>query len=381
MEENTENLDTVNNVSIENAEVTKPIVEKTSDGYKVDFLKKQTTTNEEEQSLQHSNKEQQVQTSQGEDDGAEEKVLEEITVNDTVVDSVVDTVTKQDVVAESKQSNIELPDNIQKVVDFMNETGGTLEDYVRLNADYSNVDEQTLLREYYKQTKSNLTSEEIDFLIEDNFTYDEELDDDREVRRRKLAYKEAISEAKKFLGDLKSKYYDEVKLSSKLTPEQREAVEFYNQYKEQVKSGEELSSRQKEHFNKVTSELFNDQFKGFEFKVGEKNYRFNVKDVKATMDKQSDVLNVFKPYIKDNVLSDAKGYHKALFAASNPDALANHFYEQGRADALREATANAKNINIDGRKSDPGVINANGVKVKVIDGDNSSKLKIKLKNY
>lgn len=263
----------------------------------------------------------------------------------------------------------------------MKETGGSLEDYVRLNADYSNVNEESLLREYYKQTKSHLSEEEVNFFIEDNFSYDEELDDERDVRRKKLAYKEAVTEAKKFLNTMKEKYYDEVKLTSRLTPEQKEAVEFYNTYKKQLESGQELSSRQKEHFEKVTNEFFGNEFKGFEFKVGDKTYRYNVKDVNTVKQSQSDLLNVFGGYIKDNVLSDAKGYHKALFAASNPDALAAHFYEQGKADAIREATMQAKNINIDGRKTDPGIINTGNVKVKVVDGESSSKLKIKLKNY
>jgi hypothetical protein len=263
----------------------------------------------------------------------------------------------------------------------MNETGGTLDDYVRLNADYSNVDGDTLLREYYKQTKSHLSDEEINFLIEDKFSFDEEFDEDRDIRRKKLARKEAVADAQKFLNSLKEKYYEEVKLGSKLSPEQKEAVEFYNQYNEQTKNSEELMSRQKEHFDKVTNGLFNEQFKGFEFKVGEKKYRYNVKDVDSVKQTQSDLLNVFSEYIKDNMLSDAKGYHKALFAASNPDGLANHFYEQGKADAIRQMTSEAKNINVDGRKSDTGVINANGTKVRVVDGENSSKLKIKLKNY
>jgi len=378
-EENTEVVENTEPTQVEQVDVQEvepnKVTTKTEDGYKIDLAK---INNEENVRIkEEANNEENTEKEEA-NEGEDQKVLEEIT--DEVVE-LVEEVTKEAVVKEIQENSIDLPENIQKVVEFMNETGGTLDDYVRLNADYSNVDGDSLLREYYKQTKSHLSNEEIDFLIEDKFSFDEEFDEERDVRRKKLAHKEAVSEAQGFLNSLKDKYYDEVKLGSKLSPEQKEAVEFYNQHQEQVKSGKELSSRQKEHFDNVTNNLFNEQFKGFEFEVGEKKYRYNVKDVDSVKQTQSDLLNVFSEYIKDNVLADAKGYHKALFAASNPDGLANHFYEQGKADAVRQMTSEAKNINVNGRKSDPGVINANGTKVRVMDGDNSSKLKIKLKNY
>ena len=384
-EENTEVVENTEPTQAEQVDVQEvepnQVTTKTEDGYKIDLTK---INNEENVRSEKETNEENTDKSESNEENTEaedQKVLEEIT--DEVVEPVEE-VTKEAVVKEIQEvqeNSIDLPENIQKVVEFMNETGGTLDDYVRLNADYSSVDGDSLLREYYKQTKSHLTNEEINFLIEDKFSFDEELDEERDVRRKKLAHKEAVSEAQGFLNSLKDKYYDEVKLGSKLSPEQKEAVEFYNQHQEQVKSGKELSSRQKEHFDNVTNNLFNEQFKGFEFEVGEKKYRYNVKDVDSVKQTQGDLLNVFSEYIKDNVLADAKGYHKALFAASNPDGLANHFYEQGKADAVRQMTSEAKNINVNGRKSDPGVINANGTKVRVMDGDNSSKLKIKLKNY
>ena len=274
-----------------------------------------------------------------------------------------------------------LPENIQKVVDFMAETGGTLEDYVRLNTDYSNIDDKSLLKEYYKQTRPHLDNEEVDFLIEDSFAFDEDIDDDRDIKRKKLAYKEEINKAKSFLNDLKSKYYDEVKLTSRLAPEQKEAIEFYNQYK---KEQSELSVQQQkasEHFTKQTESLFNQDFKGFDFQVGENKYRFKVNDVQQTKQAQSDILNVFGTFLdENNTLKDPQGYHKALFAARNADKIANHFYEQGKADALRQLEAESKNINMDPRKTNQGFVDANGIRIKAVSGDNSSKLRVKIKN-
>ena len=279
-----------------------------------------------------------------------------------------------------EKEEVIIPEGLDKVVEFMNETGGTLEDYVRINADYSNVDDNTLLREYYRQTKSHLDNDEINFLIEDSFSFDEDVDEDRDIKRKKLAYKEEISKARQHLNSLKDKYYNEVKSSVKLTEEQRQAVDFYNEYNKQQDELTALQQKQAEHFTNQTNNVFNDEFKGFDFKVGENKYRFKVNDVQQTKEVQSDIINSFKMFLDDNnMLQDAQGYHKALFAARNADTIANHFYEQGRADALKQLDAESKNISMDPRKTSSGVVEAGGVKVKAISGDDSSKLRFKIR--
>jgi hypothetical protein len=316
-------------------------------------------------------------------------------VNSPIVEEVIeDEQTSNDeapVVAEQKESEVEqveetkeeinLPENIQDLVKFMNDTGGTIEDYARLNADYSNVDNNTLLVEYYKQTKPHLSYDEISFLIEDNFSVDEDIDEERDVKRKKLALKEEVANAKNFLAGLKDQYYKEVKLGSKLLPEQQKAIEFFNRYNEEQKSADELLAKQTSHFKNETDKVFNNEFKGFNFKVGDKKYRFNIKDVNKTRESQN-LSNVFDKYVdQNNLLTNAGDFHKALFAASNPDAIANHFYEQGKSDAIKQMTAEAKNINMDPRKTADGYVEAGGVKVRAVTGDNNSGLKLKLKNY
>ena len=316
----------------------------------------------------------------------EEPVLELIKEETDELRMQTQDVQKEDVVQEEApvvqeaKEEVVLPENIQKVVDFMKETGGSLEDYVRLNADYSNVDEQTLLREYYKQTKSHLDNEEINFLLEDKFSYDEEIDDNRDIKRKKLAYKEEVNQAKKFLNSLKDKYYDEVKLNSNLTPDQQQAIEFYNTYNKQQEELGAVQQKQSEQFTNLTNKVFNEEFKGFDFKVGENKYRFKVNDVQQTKQVQSDIVESFRTFLdENNMLKDAQGYHKALFAARNADTLANHFYEQGKADALRQLEAESKNINMDPRKTSTGVIETSGVKVRAVSGEDSSKLRFKIK--
>jgi len=216
--------------------------------------------------------------------------------------------------------------------------------------------------------------------MEDNFSYDEEVDEDRDIRRKKLALKEEVAKAKNFLTDLKDTYYKEVKLGSKLAPEQQKAIDFFNRYTEEQKQADELLQKQTSHFEQETNKVFNDTFKGFNFKVGDKKYRFNVKDVNKV--KSQNLSNVFDKYVNEsNLLNNAADFHKSLFVASNPDAIANHFYEQGKADAVKQMTAEAKNINMDPRKTASGYVEADGMKVKVISGDNNSGLKLKLKNY
>ena len=309
----------------------------------------------------------------------EPAVLEEIT--DEEVEEKVEEVKEEieEAVAEAKKTGEPLPENIQKLMDFMKETGGDLEDYVRLNQDYSKFDDMSLLREYYKQTKSHLNDDEISFLMEDSFSYDEEEDDDREIKRKKLALKEQVANAKSHLDGQKSKYYEEIKAGSKLTTEQQKAVDFFNRYNKESEETKKVAEAQKSNFLNKTNNVFNDKFKGFEYSVGDKKYRFNVKNSSEVKEAQSDINNFVKKFLNEkNEMSDAKGYHKSLFTAMNADAIANHFYEQGKADAMKDSVTKAKNVNMDPRQSHK-TIEGGGLKFKVL-GDDSSDFKFKIKN-
>ena len=276
-------------------------------------------------------------------------------------------------IVEAKETGKALPENLQKVVDFMEETGGSLEDYVRLNQDYSGYDDMTVLREYYKQTKSHLAADEVDFLIEEQFKIDEEVDEERDIKRKKIALKEQVASAKAPLDRQKSKYYEEIKAGSKLTSEQQKAIDFFNRYNKQEEENKKVANSRTSTFVNKTNQVFNDKFKGFEYKVGDKRYRFNVKNADEVKKTQSDLTNFTKKFLdKNNMMSDAMGYHKSLFTAMNSDAIANHFYEQGKADALKESIAKSKNVNMDPRQSMPANDNTSGPKYRVVDDSTSS---------
>jgi hypothetical protein len=319
----------------------------------------------------------------------EETVVEQepIQAPDSLIEEITDEVIeKTEVLTEQIEQaiveqdlGVELPENIQKVVDFINDTNGTLEDYVKLNQDYSKLNEGQLLREYYEHTKPHLEREDIDFLMEDNFQYDEDIDEERDVRRKKLAKREELAKAKNHLDGLKSKYYDEIKGGSKLAPEQQKAVEFFNRYNEENKEATKIAESQTSTFKQKTETLFSDDFKGFDFNVGEKKFRFKVNNVDQVKDSQGDINNFVKKFLNNkNEMSDATGYHKSLFAAMNPDQIANHFYEQGKADAIKSSVKKSKNIDMSPRGAHENVAASNGWSVKSISGGhNSSKLRIK----
>jgi len=309
----------------------------------------------------------------------ETPVLEEITQEEEVtVEATTEEV--EEAIAEAEATGQPLPENIQKLMDFMEDTGGDLSDYVKLNQDYSKLEDQDLLYEYYKQTKPHLNTEEINFLMEDQFSFDEDTDEDRDIRRKKLALKEQVANAKSHLDGQKSKYYNEIKAGSKLTGEQQKAVDFFNRYNTESEEMEKATKHSQSVFTQKTNEVFNDKFKGFEYNVGEKKFRFNVKDTVKLKETQGDINNFIRKFLtKDNVMEDAQGYHKGLFTAMNPDQVANHFYEQGKADALKASIAKSKNVSMDPRQAHQENANTSGFRVRTLDNDQSD-FKFKIKN-
>ncbi len=333
--------------------------------------------------------EQEVQVAETKEVVEENKVIEEVVdqqeqktqaKQQEVIEEVEEVV--EEAVKESQATSKPLPENIQKLIDFMDETGGDIQDYANLNRDISKMDNSDVLDEYYRATKSHLTAEERGFLLEETFGYDEEEDDPKDIKRKKIALKEQVAEARAYLDGQKSKYYKEIKAGSRLTDEQQKAVDFFNRYNKENQEQTKLSEASKKIFLDKTNNLFNDKFKGFEYNVGDKKYRFNVKDVNKVKETQTDINNFVNKFVgKDGTsLEDAAGYHKSLFTAMNADAIAKHFYEQGKADAIKDRVAKDKNINLEPRKTF-GETNVGGVKYRVLgNSSNDFKFKINKKN-
>ena len=272
----------------------------------------------------------------------------------------------------------QLPENVEKLVTFMEDTGGTVEDYVRLNADYSNVDEKALLKEYYKKNKPHLDSDDINLILED-YEWDEDIHEEKEIRKKKLAFKEEVAKARTYLDDLKVKYYDEIKLRPGVTQEQQKAMDFFNRYNKQQEHAEQLHTE----FKKRTKELFDENFKGFDFEVGGKKYKYNIQNRDAVAENQSNIENLIGKFLDaDGNVVDPSGYHKAMYAASNVDKIATHFYEQGKADAVKDVVNKSKNLSdVKARQGNTGEVFIGGMKVKSISGADSTKLKIKTRKF
>ena len=285
---------------------------------------------------------------------------------------------KQPEVKPVEQPAVDLPENVEKLVSFMKETGGTVEDYVRLNADYSNVDEKALLKEYYKKNKPHLDAEDVDLILED-FTWDADVDEERDIRKKKLAFKEEVAKARTYLDNLKDKYYDEIKLRPGVTQEQQKAMDFFNRYNKQQEQAEQLHTQ----FKQSTQQLFSDQFKGFDFEVGGKKYKYNIQNRDAVAENQSNINNLIGKFLDaDGSVVDPAGYHKAMYAAENVDRIATHFYEQGKADAVKDVVNKSKNLSdVKARQGNTGEVFIGGMKVKSISGADSTKLKIKTRKF
>ena len=311
------------------------------------------------------------------EEGKEEVVImHEVTNEEVAAASQVLVTEVEEAIQTAQATGKALPENVEKLVSFMEETGGTVEDYVRLNADYTSINSEALLKEYYKKSRPHLDAEEIEFLMEDRFSYDEDEDDERDIRKKKLAFKEEVAKARTFLEELKGKYYDEIKLRPGVTQDQQKAMDFFNRYNEQ----QEVVETQHSKFKSDTKTFFTQEFKGFDFKVGDKNFRYGIQNPEVVADKQSNITNLIKRFLNDKgEVTDLAGYHKTMYAAENPDTLANHFYEQGKADAIKEIVAKSNNITTAPRQTSTGEIFVNGFKVKAINGVDSTKLKIKSK--
>jgi hypothetical protein len=282
----------------------------------------------------------------------------------------------KEAIRDEKVTGKPLPENIEKLVSFMEETGGTIEDYARLNRDYSKIDDTSLLREYYKNTKPHLDQEEINFIMEDSFSFDEDVDEERDIKKKKLAFKEEIAKAKNFLEETKSKYYDEIKLRPGVTQDQQKALDFFNRYNKE----QQIADQRHKTFQSKTNEFFTNNFEGFEFNVGEKKFRYNVGNASDVAEKQSNLNTFVKKFLNnEGEVVDTVGYHKAIYAAENADTIANHFYEQGKADAVKDMMAKSKNITDQARPQANGDMFINGLKVKAVTGADSSKLKFKIK--
>tara|TARA_R100000388_G_scaffold11055_2_gene9255 strand:- start:141 stop:1313 length:1173 start_codon:yes stop_codon:yes gene_type:complete len=387
MEEN-ENVEEVQNTESTEEQVEQPqeeiVEEESAVSYKDDgtIVLDMNKINELENAVQEQDTNE---VSVRDESGASEEIREENVeaTNEEVAEQSIQQEVSNTVEAANEalnkveQTGQALPENIQKLVDFVNDTGGSVEDYVRLNRNYEEMDNQTALHEYYERTKPHLSREEVDFLMEDQFSYDEEVDDEKDIKRKKLALKEQVAEAKAYLDGQKSKYYDEIKATPVVNDEYQKAMDFFNRYNEEAEQNQRITEERSKYFEEKTNEVFNDKFEGFEYNVGDQRFRVNVRDAAKIRDVQSDLNNFIESHLDETgKIKNASDYHRSIYTAMNPDVIARHFYEQGQADALKQSVAQSKNIDMTPRSAH-GEVEAGGIKVRALDIDTSPSFKFK----
>ena len=301
-----------------------------------------------------------------------EQVVEEQPEKEVVQETVQETIQQKD----QPEKEIEYPEDIQKLISFMEETNGTLEDYVNLNKDYSNSKPTDLVYEYYRKTKPHLDESDISFMVQNKFGYDEEVAEDQEIKAKQLAFKEEVYNAQKYFESSKKEYYADLKLRKQndIPEEYEKAFEYYKQQQ----SEKDDWTKQQEVFLEKTEKVFNDDFKGFDFQVEDKKFRFKIDNKQKVKEYQSDLKNFINEFVnEDGTLGDASSYHKALFAGRNADKIASHFYEQGRADAIKSQVKESKNIDMSPRTDNSVITTDSGDKIRVVSGNSSDKLRIK----
>ncbi len=280
-----------------------------------------------------------------------------------------------------QEKNSPLPDEVSKYLDFKKETGRGFEDFIKANKSYDNLEDDQILKEYYSLTESDLDSEDIEYLMEDKFGYDEEVDDDRDIKKKNISKKRELAIAKKYLSKLSETYKTPLESSGgSYSEEQLKEINAYKEYVQKAQTEAESNKRKSEYFQKKTDEVFNSEFKGFEFKVGDKNVIYSSGDANEIKSKQVNVQSFINQYIgEDGLVNDAQGWHKALNAAMNPDKLAQYFYEQGKADAIGDVSKKSKNINMNLRQT-PQSSPQKGFQARAVSTDSGRGLRIRSKN-
>jgi hypothetical protein len=285
--------------------------------------------------------------------------------------------TSVDQLFEQREKNEELPEDVKGYFDYKKSTGRGIEDYVKLNRDFSSMDEDQLLSEYLLASGEATDSEDVEVLMDD-YSYDEDLDEERDIKKTKLAKKKAIAKAKNFFEEQKEMYKQPLESSTVgVSDEQMQEIEEYKRYLAEADTAQEEIKRKREWFTEKTDQVFQD-FKGFDFKIGEDTFTFKPGETDRIKEQQMDYQGFVRKFIdKDTgMLSDAAGYHRALAVAMNPNKFASFFYEQGKSDATESVTRRMKNVDMTERKA-PQVSNRkDGLQIKSISTPSSTGLKI-----
>ena len=325
--------------------------------------------------VQHANEEEDTNTVKAE-------VPNEVLTDDSVLSYIKDRYDKDvnnlNDLFDERESNDALPEDVNAFLKFKKETGRGIEDFVAVNKDYDKANPDDLLYDYWKQTKPHLDNEDIDFELDSKFGFDEEVDEEDEVRRRKIAKKEELVKAKEYFGKQKEQYQMPLESRAEGVPDaDREGYEAYRKYVEESKGLQDVSEKKRKIFEEETGKVFNKDFEGFKFAVEGKDLLYKPAEADKLRDSQSDINNFITSHLDDEgVIKDAAAYHRSIAVATNPESFAKFFYEQGKSDAVDDYSKESKNIDMNVRSA-PEALSKGGFKVTALSEDHGNRLRIK----
>jgi hypothetical protein len=291
-------------------------------------------------------------------------------------------ITSLDDLVQERQQAEELPEDVSAFLKYKKETGRGIEDFMKLNVDYNAMDEDTLLYQYAKEQNPGLDPEEIKFELDTKFSYDEDFDDEKQVKKTKLERKKELNKAREYFNNLKEQYKVPLESREAFVPQdEKESYESYKQYKQAAASEQEELQRRSKVFAEKTNELFSDKFEGFKFNIDEnKAVTFKPAEAKVLLQEQSNVNNFLSKFIgEDGVLKDAEQFHRAIAIASNPDKFAKFFYEKGMTEAVETVSKESKNIDMTRQATQIAKKTDGTFQVKAIEPSYGNRLVIKQK--
>jgi len=325
--------------------------------------------------VQHANEEEETNTIKA-------VVPNEVLTDDSVLSYIKDRYDKDvnnlNDLFDERESNDALPEDVSAFLKFKKETGRGIEDFVAVNKDYDKANPDDLLYDYWKQTKPHLDNEDIDFELDSKFGFDEEVDEEDEVRRRKIAKKEELVKAKEYFGKQKEQYQMPLESRAEGVPDaDREGYEAYRKYVEESKGLQDVSEKKRKIFEEETGKVFNKDFEGFKFSVEGKDLLYKPAEADKLRESQSDINNFITSHLDDEgVIKDAAAYHRSIAVAMNPESFAKFFYEQGKSDAVDDYSKESKNIDMNVRSA-PEALSKGGFKVTALNDDHGNRLRIR----
>ena len=344
---------------------------------KVAEVKEENTVDQNEEAVVEEQQPESTETEPKEEKPQE--LTKEDIINDYLTDRYQINAKELEDVLSNNEEVLDLPEEVEKYLQYKEQTNRGLRDFVKANEDVSEYEDQSLLREYYMQTNPELDDNDISYLINEKYEVDENVDTESDRKRKSLEKKQELHRAKEYFNNMQERYRAPLESCMDAFPDDvKKAVEFYQQYNDEAANQEKLSNEQRKIFEQKTSSFFNDKFKGFEYNLGEKTVTYKPKSVTEVAEKQSDLNNFIQRFVDEKgFLKDANKYHQSLHMAMNPEAYAKFFYEQGKADAVNEVVKDGKNIDMNVRTNVDS--SKPGTKFKVVDSSQGfgSGLKIK----